>query len=137
MQILKDWFQSAAAMVVMELEVSKKFMVTERRGATMNTNLNMQWTPLHWSKSIRTGTCLFHQFRQEQNQIYLQLKTRHVLVGSGRNTTFLAGMLWHTSGNGKASPSPISCRCMCMTITRTKVCNKYMHTTFPINPRSD
>ena len=32
-------------MQVMELEVSLKYMVTETWGGTLNSNLNLQWTP--------------------------------------------------------------------------------------------
>ena len=44
-QILKDQFLSAAAMQVMELEVSQKYMVAETYGSTLNNSLNQQWTP--------------------------------------------------------------------------------------------
>ena len=131
-QILKYRFQSAVAMKVVKLEVVKECMVMERRGAMLKIHNRHQ---LQWSTSIRTRTCFFCQFRGEQNQIYLQLKRRHVLVGSDRNTSILSGMLWHTSGNGKPCHFLLSCRCMCMTITRTMVCNKCMHITFPHNMR--
>ena len=60
----------------------------------------------------------------------LQLKRRSVLVGSGRNRSMLAGMQWHTSGNGKTCHFLISSNCMYMTTTRTKACNKYMDVIF-------
>ena len=44
-QVLKDHFHSAAAMQVVELEVSKKYMVTEIYGSMLNINLNQQQTP--------------------------------------------------------------------------------------------
>ena len=44
-QTLKERLQSAAAMQVMELEVSQKYMVTETYGSTLNINLHLQWTP--------------------------------------------------------------------------------------------
>ena len=44
-QILKDHFHSAAAMQLMELKVSQKYMVTETYGSTLNISLNQQWTP--------------------------------------------------------------------------------------------
>ena len=53
-QILKDRFQSAVTMEVVELQVGKKFIVTERKGATLNINLNMHWAPTQQNKSIRT-----------------------------------------------------------------------------------
>ena len=54
-QILKDRFQSSVTMEVVVLEVGKKFMVTERKGATLNINLIMHWAPTQQNKSIRTG----------------------------------------------------------------------------------
>ena len=43
-QVLKDYFHSAAAMQVVELEVGQKYMVTETYGSTLNNNLNQQYT---------------------------------------------------------------------------------------------
>ena len=42
-QILKDWFHSAAAMQVIQLEVSQKYLVTEAYRFTLNSNLTQQW----------------------------------------------------------------------------------------------
>ena len=44
-QVLKDYFHSAAAMQVVELEVGQEYMVTETYGSMLNINLNQQWTP--------------------------------------------------------------------------------------------
>ena len=76
------------------------------------------------SNADRTSTEA-HAYSTSSSWIF---KKRCVLVDGGRKSSILAGMPWHTSGNGKICHSKIFSRNMCMTTTQTKACNRYMHT---------
>ena len=103
-------------------------MVTETYDSTLNINLNQQQIP--------PKTACKHEHRhmpvlpvpaRVKTKVLAIKKRGPVLVGSGRSTSILAGIQWHTSENGKTCHFQISSRCMCKTSTRTRACNKYIH----------
>ena len=99
--VLNNRFQSAAAMEVMEVEVSKKFMVTERWGATLNINLNVQQTPpaIEHKHQNRNMPLPPLQARVKSSVLATEEKTCFLCEVAGIQV-FLAGMLCHTSGAG-------------------------------------
>ena len=124
-QVLKDCFHSAAAMQVIELEVSQKYMATETYGSTLNINLSQQWTPPTTQTELQQRHMPITPAPARVKKMFLLSKRSHVLVEGGRNTNILAGTPWLTSGNGKICHSQTFSRNMCRTITGTKACNRY------------
>ena len=130
--IFKDRFHSLAAVAVMELEVSQKYMVPETYGSTLNINLNQQWAPPRTQQEHQQRHMPIPPGPARVKTNILSSKERPVLVEGGRNTTILAGMQWLTSENGKICHFLIFSSCMCIIITRTKACSKYMDVIFSL-----
>ena len=71
--ILGESFHKAAAMEVVELYQGNQYMVMERKGSTLNINLNMNWQTTEPEKVLMTKS-------EVGQQLQLRMKTNVLMV---------------------------------------------------------